>query len=221
MTPLPSPSSPWLPAAGRRLLVWWPVKLIGTTLGMTAFFAAYFWLLGHPIHAATLMPVTGFDRMIGIQPAALPLYLSLWVYVSLAPALVVNRRELVSVGLAWLALSIIGLGTFLVWPTAAPGMDVDWSHYPSLGFLKAADAAGNACPSLHVAFAIFSAASLGRSLRQLGAGRPARGLNWLWCLGILYSTMATGQHVFVDVVAGTALGGVVTFGHLRWVSRKS
>jgi hypothetical protein len=219
MTPPCSDSTPWLNRAGRRFLVWWPVKLVGTALGVTVFFAVYFWLLEHPIRAVAIMPITAIDRAIGIQPWTLPLYLSLWVYVALAPALIVDRRELVSVGVAWLALSAVGLGIFLFWPTAVPALGIDWSRYPSLAFLKARDAAGNACPSLHVAFAVFSATSVGYSLRGLGAGRIARSLNWLWCVGILYSTLATGQHVFVDVVAGATLGGVVGAIHLRGLNR--
>ena len=30
--------------------------------------------------------------------------------------------------------------------------------------------------------------------------------SWVWCIGIVYSTMTTGQHVVVDVLAGLALG---------------
>lgn len=207
-------------AALRRAMVWWPAKLTGTALGMTLFFAAYFWLLNHPIREATVMPVTALDRIIGIQPAALPVYLSLWIYVSLAPAVIVERRELVSLAVAWTLLSVAGLGIFLCWPTAVPALAADWSQYPALNYLKAKDAAGNACPSLHVAFAVLSAASLGKSLRQLGAGTCARLGNGLWCGGIVYSTMATGQHVFVDVVAGAVLGASVAWGHLWWLTRK-
>ncbi len=203
--------------AGKRALVWWPVKMTGTALGMAAFFAVYLWLLRHPLFPVTLMPVTAVDRWIGIQPGAVGLYFSLWFYVSLAPALLIDRRELVSYGFAWTALSVIGLGIFLVWPTAVPPLEVDWSRYPLLAFLKSADAAGNACPSLHVAFAVFSAMWFARLLRQMRAGRVARALNWLWCLGILYSTIATRQHVFLDVLAGAGLGAVVAAVHLRWV----
>ena len=71
------PSPPWLPAAGRRLVALWPVKSLGLTGGMTAFFAAYFWMLRHPLHPPLLMPLTAVDRWIAFQPAALPLYLSL------------------------------------------------------------------------------------------------------------------------------------------------
>ena len=211
------PDTGWLRPAGVRVLTWWPVKMTGTALGMMLFFSVYFWVLRHPLAPSTLMPLTAVDRWIGFQPAALPLYLSLWLYVSLAPALVVNRRELVSFGLAWVALSVIGLGIFLLWPTAVRQTEVDWSQHPNFAFLKSVDAAGNACPSLHVAFAVFSAVWLGRSLRELGAGRGVRALNWLWCLGILYSTVATGQHAALDVLAGAALGALVVAVHLRWL----
>lgn len=211
------PGEGWLHQAGVRLLTWWPAKLIGISLCMSAFFVVYFQVLNHPVYPVTLVPLTAVDRLVGFWPAALPLYLSLWVYVSLAPSLLIDRRELVSYGLAAVVLSVIGLGIFLLWPTAVPPPDVDWSQHPRFAFLKAVDASGNACPSLHVAFAVFTAFWLARLLRQLGAGPFARGLNWLWCAGILYSTVATRQHVSLDVLAGAALGAAVAVVHLRWL----
>lgn len=212
-------SAGWLRRAGPRLLVLWVPKMLGTMLGMTAFFAAYFWVLQHPQGPVTVMPLTVVDRLVGFQPAALPVYLSLWIYVSLAPALIVAGRELLSYGVAAIVLSVSGLGIFVLWPTAVPAAAVDWSLHPAFAFLKAADASGNACPSLHVAFAVFTAAWFERLLRQLGAGRWARACNALWCLGILWSTVATRQHVALDVLAGTLLGAAVAAVHLRWVNR--
>ena len=189
--------------------------MLGTTLGMGAFFVVYFWLLRHPSHPVTLMPLTALDRWIAFRPEALPLYLSLWFYVSLAPALLLGRRELVAYGLATVVLSVIGLGIFFFWPTAVPPPEVDWARHPAFAFLQAADATGNACPSLHVAFAVFTAVWLGRILPQLNAGRTIRALNWLWCIGILYSTIAIRQHVALDVLAGIVLGATVAALHLR------
>ena len=163
------------------------------------------------------MPFTAVDRLIAFRPEALPLYLSLWFYVSLAPALLLERREVISYTLATVGMGVIGLGIFLVWPTTIARSDVDWSQYPAFAFLMMADAAGNACPSLHVAFAVFTAIWLGRLLRQMGSGNLVRALNWLWCLGILYSTVAIRQHVVLDVVAGAGLGAVVAAVHLRWL----
>jgi len=213
----PAAATGWLPATGARLLAWWPAKLIGISLGMSAFFAVYFWVLRHPVHPVTVMPLTAVDRWIGFQPAALPLYLSLWVYVVLAPSLLAGRRALLACGLAWTALSAIGLGIFLLWPTIVPRPAIDWSLHPTMAFLKSVDASGNACPSLHVAFAVFTAFTLGRILWQLGAGPGVRVCNWLWCVAILYSTVATLQHVFLDVVAGAALGTLIALGfRFQW-----
>src|SRR5713226_8511083 len=91
---------------------------------------------------------------------AIFLYASLWVYVSLGSTLTKDGRELA----AWAALSfamvVIGLGIFMVLPTKVPDFAIDWSRYPSLEFLKRADVSGNACPSLHAAFSVFTAVVL-------------------------------------------------------------
>ena len=212
-----TPRAGWLRQAWVRGFRWWPAKLIGTTTGMTLFFAAYFWILRHPLYPVTPMPLTAIDRMIPFQPETLPLYLSLWPYLSLVPALLTDRRELVSYVLAAAGISVIGLGIFLLWPTAVFWSDANWSQHPAFAFLKSVDASGNACPSLHVAFAVFTAVWLGRLLCQMGAGRGVRAINWLWCLGILYSTVAIRQHVALDVLAGAGLGAIVAVIHLRWL----
>ena len=43
-------------------------------------------------------------------------------------------------------------------------------------------------------------------LRRFGAPLWILMSNWVWCIGIVYSTMTTGQHVVVDVLAGLVLG---------------
>jgi membrane-associated phospholipid phosphatase len=184
---------------------------------MTLFFVAYFAVLRHPLFTVTIMPLTAVDRLIHFRPAALPLYFSLWFYVSLVPALLIDRRELLSYALAAVAICFIGLGIFLLWPTAVSWPDANWSQHPAFEFLQSVDASGNACPSLHVAFAVFTAFWLGRLLRQMDAGKTMGALNGLWCLGIIYSTVAIRQHVVLDVFAGAGLGAVVAGLNLRWL----
>jgi membrane-associated phospholipid phosphatase len=84
-----------------------------------------------------------------------------------------------------------------------------------VGFLKNVDAAGNAFPSLHVATAIFSGIWLDHLLRRFGAPLWSRLFNWMWCIGIIYSTLATRQHVAVDVWGGLVLGGGAAWLSLR------
>lgn len=199
---------PWhrqVAAVIRRHMI---LKSIGTTLFIGLFFAAYFYLLKDPAYPTTVMPVTVLDRLVGFQPRALPLYLSLWVYVSLPPGLLGTRRELYGYAMAMTGTCLAAMTVFYFWPTAVPAADIDWSRHADMNFLKSLDASGNACPSLHVATAVFSALWLNRLLNGFGAPQWVRLVNWAWCIGIAYSTLATRQHVAVDVLAGLALGAL-------------
>jgi membrane-associated phospholipid phosphatase len=66
-----------------------------------------------------------------------------------------------------------------------------------------------------VAFAVFTALWLDRILREMRTGRGLLAFNWLWCVGIVYSTLATRQHVVLDVAAGALLGVVMALAHMR------
>ncbi|MBP8168832.1 MAG: phosphatase PAP2 family protein [Azonexus sp.] len=182
------------------------LKAIGTTVFITLFFNAYFYLLKNPAYPITVMPFIWFDHLIGFQPLALPFYLSMWVYVSLPPALLATRRELYLYGVSIAATCLAGLIAFYFWPTSVPAANIDWTLHPEMGFLKSIDASGNACPSLHVATAVFSAVWLHHLLRRLGESPWMQVVNWTWCIGIVYSTLATHQHVFLDVLGGLVLG---------------
>ncbi|MFY9329510.1 MAG: phosphatase PAP2 family protein [Georgfuchsia sp.] len=202
-------SKDWRREIVRRAATLPMVKAFGTILFMVLFFWAYLNLLRHPLFSVRVMPLTAVDRLVGFTPAALPLYLSLWFYVSLPPALLDNLRDLVRYGCFAGGLCLIGIICFLLWPTAIPVASLDWGAHPGIALLKGVDAAGNACPSLHVATAVFSAIWLDCLLRKIGVPRVFMTVNWLWCAGIVYSALAIRQHVFLDVVAGGLLGGLV------------
>jgi membrane-associated phospholipid phosphatase len=208
-------TAPWYRQAAEVIFKHLYLKSIGTTVFISVFFGAYFYLLNNPAYSATVMPVTGLDRLIGFEPLALPVYLSLWVYVSLLPAFFSTRRELYRYGLAMAMMCMVGLFIFYFWPTAAPAADINWALYPGVDFLKRMDASGNALPSLHVATALFSGVWLHHLLRRFGGPLWIRLLNWTWCIGIIYSTLAIRQHVAVDVGAGLVLGGLAAWLSLR------
>ena len=182
------------------------LKSIGTPLFIGLFFGAYFFVLDNPPYPITLIPVIFVDRLIAFQPLAFYVYITLWVYVSLPPALLASRRELYGYGAAMMVTCLTGLAIFFFWPTAVSPADIDWTRYPDMNFLKNLDAGGNACPSLHVATAVFSGIWLHRLLRRFGAPSWMLVTNGAWCAGIVYSTIAIRQHVALDVLAGLALG---------------
>jgi 1-acyl-sn-glycerol-3-phosphate acyltransferase len=203
---LPPPLTPILTA---RLRTFWLAKPLGVSVGMSTFFFVYFAILNHPRFPVFTMPLTALDRWVSFSPSALFLYVSLWIYVPLLPALLDKPRDLLRYTVAAFAMAVFGLGCFFVWPTAAPAPGIEWTQYPAMAFLKSVDASGNACPSLHVAFAVFTTAGFQRLLRGIRAGSLLLTLNLFWGAGITYSTMATKQHVALDVLAGTFLGLLV------------
>ncbi len=195
------------------------LKGVGSTVVISAFFVAYFFVLFHPVLPVQPVPVLGLDEWIPVLPWSVWVYFSLWVYICLPQALM---RDLPPIGhylLGATVLAGLGLLIFIVWPTAVPIWTVDWSDYPSMAFLKEADAAGNACPSLHVAFAVFSGLWLRSLLKRLGAHAPWHWGNIFWCLAIVASTMTTKQHVVWDVLSGVFFGGIIYAGNWWWMNR--
>jgi len=195
------------------------LKFVGTTAYMSLFFFAYFHLMQNPNSAVTVMPVTAIDEIIPFQPLALIPYVTLWLYVALPAALILYRRELIGYGWWIGGLCVAGLVCFYFWPTTVLLPTQEWSKHASFNILQGVDAAANACPSMHVAVAVFSAFWLDRILRDIDAPGTMRALNLMWFVAIAYSTMAIKQHVFIDVVAGLALGAVFALPSLRYRRR--
>lgn len=199
-----------------RMWTHWCIKALGTMTFVGIFFAAYFYLLKNPFFDIMAMPYTTADEMVEFSPSFLYIYFSLWVYVSLVPALMASMGELVRYGYYIGALCVVGLGMYIVFPTMVPPIEINWSLYPDFIFLKTIDMSGNAFPSMHVATAFFTLFLLDRQLKQMGAPRIVLGINFLWCMGIIYSTMAIKQHVFYDVLGGIVLGGFFAFLTLKY-----
>jgi membrane-associated phospholipid phosphatase len=201
-----APSDAWYRQIVTRLRAQFFMKSVGTTAYFCVFFVAYFHLMRNPSAAVTVMPVSAVDEFISFEPLALIPYLSLWVYVSLPAALILERRELIGYG-CWIAgLCLAGLACFYFWPTTVSLPTDEWRKHSSFSILQGVDAAANACPSMHVAVAVFSAFWLNRILRDTAAPTALRAFNWLWLAAIAYSTMAIKQHVFIDVLVGLGLG---------------
>jgi len=204
----------WTHELSRRTRTLFVLKVLANLSGVAAFFYAYFWIMRHPLSAATVIPVTWIDDLVPFSPQSFFLYASLWVYVALGSVFTKDGRELAAWAAACFAMIVVGLGIFMALPTKIPDFAIDWSQYPSLEFLKAVDASGNALPSLHAAFAVFTAVVLHGQLTAIRAPSAVLACNVLWCLGIVYSAMATRQHLALDVVAGAALAGAVSIAYV-------
>ena len=197
------------------------LKMLAGWLIAGGFFAGYFLLLKFPLFPVTVMPVIAADHWFAFWPGALWLYVSLWLYIALVPGLLIDRRELLDYYVAMIVLSLAGMVVFLLWPTASPHSNIDWAQHSAVGSVIAADDTGNALPSLHAAFAVFSAIWMDRLLRRIAAPGWLLVASAVWGCAILYSTLATRQHVVVDVIAGSALGWLGAALHIRWRRARS
>jgi hypothetical protein len=231
--PVPEPSRPPLPARiegapagarswqaqlGRRMWCWLGLKTLGISVFMWVFFIGYFHLLRNPASPPLQMPLTALDHAIPFQPGAAVAYVSLWLYVGIPPGLLLGVRPLIVYGLWAAGLCVTGLACFYFFPTAVPPLlpAQDATGNAVFALLQGVDAAGNACPSLHVAAAMFSAVWIHRLLRAVGAPATLRWVNAAWFLLIVHSTLATKQHVVLDVLAGAPLGLLFAWASLRW-----
>lgn len=201
------PTPHWAAALGQRIATLWVLKMFGTMAWIAVFFVLYFGVMRHPLGIPLVMPITAFDLWLDPRPWAVWPYISLWLYVGLAPAFAASGAELRAYIPRALLLSLGGLAIFWLWPTEVPHfLPAEALHDPSMQFLKSRDQAGNAFPSLHVAFALFSGLLIARQLRAVGAPPAVHVFNVLWLLAIVYSTLATRQHVVIDVLGGLAFG---------------
>lgn len=215
----PTVQTPWTAAIAVRLRRHLVLKLVGISAGTAVFFMGYFYLLRHPLHAVTVMPQTALDAMIPFQHSALWAYLSLWLYVGLAPGLQLSVMALLTYG-GWIAaLCLSGLACFYFWPTEVAPRGFDVSDHAGFSMLQGVDAAGNACPSMHVAAAMFSVLWIAHVLRQTHSPVWLQIVNLMWLLAIVYSTLAIKQHVVLDVLAGALLGGAFGAASLHWWPR--
>lgn len=210
------PAKPWTIELGERARDRWLLKTVCITAGISLFMAGYFELLHHPSGPVFEMPLTAFDRWISFRPGWVIAYLTLWFYVGLGPGLSRGGRALTHYGL-WLgSLSITGLIFFYLWPTRMPRIAGETGDFPGMALLHGVDTAGNACPSMHVAAAVFTVLRIDAVLRFARSPATLRLFNALWCAAIVYSTLATRQHCLWDVAGGAVLGGVFGVASLKW-----
>ncbi len=199
--------SPWYRALGRRMATQWLLKTVATAGGIGFFFPVYFWVMQQAAPRVRVMPLVFIDHWVALHDGALWLYASLWIYVSLPAAFGRDAKALLRYGAATGGMAAIAFAIFWLAPTAVPAFPIDWATHPSLQFLKSADAAGNAFPSLHVSFAVLACTVIANQLHAVGAPLWLRVANGVWAVGIVYSTLATRQHVALDVLGGLLLGG--------------
>ena len=156
----------------------------------------------YPIFTPQMLPMTTWDKMIPFWPH------TVWVYTSemfLFFSVYILSKDLVNANkylYSFLALQIVSVSIFLIWPTTYPRelyplpIDLDpWTNH-IFSNLRGVDAPSNCLPSLHVSSCYLSA------FVYLDEQKKKFPFFFLWATAIALSTLTTKQHYIVDVVAG-------------------
>jgi len=151
------------------------------------------------------MPLSFLDRLFPFVDQAVWLYLSIYLLMPIGPYLMNKRREILRYAMGVVVIGIIADLIFFFWPTICPRPE---TAEPTAAYhaLTLIDTPFHAFPSLHAAFAVYSALCAGQVLRDLGARTIWRNAVWLWAFSILIATLLTKQHVIADLAAGAVLG---------------
>lgn len=185
----------------KQLTAEWRFKLGLTFFLVLAVGIPYYALQYWQLFPQKIVPTLPVDQWITFNPDFVWLYLSLYLFMPIAPLLMTDRRRLRRYAGGMMFASLIANVFFLLSPTVCTRPSPDASLLYQL--LVTVDRPCHAFPSLHAAFAVFSALCAHIELRLAGWCRL---LIWTWAILILYAALATKQHVFIDIVAGTLLG---------------
>jgi membrane-associated phospholipid phosphatase len=120
--------------------------------------------------------------------------------------LMTTRRQLLFCCLNLVLLIGTSFVVFYFWPTSVARPEPSPGHDFFYGVIFNADLPRNACPSLHAAFGVFTAIGAWQVFRGWQHSWWLIGAAWLWTAAVLLSTLLIKQHVFLDLLAGIALG---------------
>lgn len=195
---------------GRRLRALAGLKVVLNVVLGSGFWLGYGWLSRHPPLPVRSIPWTALDREMVRSPGVWGwVYLTPFLVTGLLPWLMDRRDLLRGYTRSFLALTLPAFVCFALHPVASPRQTLAQPDGP-VDWIRWADGPYNAFPSLHAGFLVVMgglAWRLAPPMPGLRAGRlVAIGLYVVWVVAVLYATLATGQHLVWDLVAGLALG---------------
>ena len=184
---------------GLKVLLFFTLPAVTTAAYLIVQRAVFF-----PAHD---VPLVWLDRSIPFQPRWAWVYLSLYLLNPIGPLLARSRADLLSYTRGILSFFAAGLVCFVLFPVAGPRPATAGGYWLYEGLIHI-DRAYNALPSLHAAcaaFAVFFAAHASADTTRRVLRKLLLRLAWLWVGLILYSTVATRQHFFLDLPPGLLL----------------
>jgi membrane-associated phospholipid phosphatase len=192
-------------AVAMRLRSQWPLKLCLLLALNLLIYGPYLYLQRHQFFPATTVQPTALDRSLPYWGQSVWIYLSIYLLMPVGPFLMNRRNQLWCYAAGVILIGVVADIVFVFWPTVCPRPDIS-EPTAAYKILVAIDRPFHAMPSLHAAFAVYSALCGNLVVRALGGRKRWRVALGIWAALILYATLATKQHVFADILAGSVLG---------------
>jgi membrane-associated phospholipid phosphatase len=203
----------------RVILSRWHAELFLKLVLMVALnlwvYVPYVYLQRHHFFPAIDMPRNGVDRLIPFWDGTTWFYFSIYLLMPIGPFLMNRREQLMRYAGGIVFISLMADAIFLFCPTRCLRPDYTGTNIAYEALIRC-DNEYHAFPSLHAAFAVYSVLCSGMVLKELGIRQYWQMVLWCWALLILYATLATKQHVLIDIAVGGLMGMVIYF----WVFSK-
>ncbi len=170
----------------------------------------YHWIQKIDFTKVFTMPLIMVDHLIPINLHSVYIYHS-WLLLPLLVVMLIPTWALLKrYSTAIFAVNAVSFLVFMCFPTEVP-RPIDLTDAPRLYQLTVlVDEPTNACPSLHASVTTLCGCFMFVLLGRFRWNPLWRAMVIVWALGILWSTLATGQHVCIDIVAGTLLGALAS-----------
>ena len=191
----------------RRIAAYWQQKLVLTAALNLLFWAGYGFLSRNAFFPLHKIPLTWLDEWVTFRPEPWAwIYVSQFLYVAAVPWLIECSEDIRRYALGLVVMSGTSFLVFLFLPVASPRPG-DFAPDAFMRFIQAYDGSLNAFPSLHAGFLVYT---FGFGWRLFRARLSASVIVpiVLWGGLVMYSTLATKQHYFWDLIAGAAIGYV-------------
>ena len=194
-----------------------PERLVLLVAMASMFFLTYGVIGAMQVDADLHTLETALDRAIPFSPPWVLLYGGLYPVV-IAPLLILSDRRIAMRGALGIAIVVFsGVPFWLAYPVSVPRPPVEvvdtWTW--ALAVVRYLDPPTNCFPSMHVAEAAFASLMVWRHDRAWGSALL------LATAAIWYSSLAIGQHWFVDGLVGIAIALVAHLVVFRGIPREA
>ncbi|AOR61027.1 inositol phosphorylceramide synthase [Pectobacterium parmentieri] len=159
----------------------------------------------------TVLPPSMVDEWIPFSPSAIWLYLSFFIIIPLS-YLSCPITRLAGLRRATQLTALIAGAVYLIFPTTMvyPQVVGDDLSARLLQLLQRIDSPQNCLPSLHIALTVLAVWAMSDSQQKVKTG-----LYLLWGAAIAFSILQLRRHLFIDLVTGAMLAGIVGWIFLR------